>query len=358
MTGAFCPHLGTCGGCTRADYPSDTYRAAKRQRLIDALARAGLADTHVAEMIDVPLGRRRRMDFAVARQQGRVVLGLHRKQSRDIVDLAECPLAVAPIAALLAPLRALFARLEGFRRTASAIVAATETGLDLVLTLDAALSNADRTRLVAFAEDENLARISLGDEPVVMRRTPVLHFGAIPVTPPAAGFLQPSAEGEAAIRTAVLAGLPEKFSRKSRIVELYAGAGTLTFALAEKAPVIAAEGSAPAIAALDRAARAAGLVPRITATQRDLAKRPFLAKDLAGTATVVLDPPYDGARTQTAQIAAARIPRIVYVSCNPVALARDASILAKSGYHAVSAIPIDQFPASDHLESVVTFARN
>ena len=357
MTNAFCRHLGTCGGCTHPDFPSESYRTAKRRRLIDALARAGFADAPVAPMIEVPLGRRRRMDFAAARQQGRVVLGLHRKRAREIVDLAECPLAVPAIASLLDPLRGLFARLDGFRRSGSAIVAATDTGLDLAISLDHAASAADRTRLSTFAADRNLARISLGDDPIVIRRTPILRFGRVAVTPPPACFLQPSADGEAAITAAVLAALPEKLPRRSRIVELYAGIGTLTFALSGRAPVIAAEGSAAAIAALDHAARTAGLGPRIAASHRDLARRPFLAKELANAAAIVLDPPFDGAAAQTAQIAAAKLPTIVYVSCNPTALARDAAILARAGYRAASAIPIDQFPASDHLESVVAFAR-
>jgi 23S rRNA (uracil1939-C5)-methyltransferase len=51
------------------------------------------------------------------------------------------------------------------------------------------------------------------------------------------------------------------------------------------------------------------------------------------------------------------VPRIVYVSCNPVALARDAATLARAGYHMLSATPVDQFLWSPHLESVVIFAR-
>jgi 23S rRNA (uracil1939-C5)-methyltransferase len=72
---------------------------------------------------------------------------------------------------------------------------------------------------------------------------------------------------------------------------------------------------------------------------------------------VVLDPPYSGASTQTAQIAASGVGRVIYVSCNPAALTRDAKLLLQGGYRLVSATLIDQFLWSAQIESVVMFAR-
>ncbi|OYW10098.1 MAG: tRNA (uracil-5-)-methyltransferase, partial [Rhodospirillales bacterium 12-71-4] len=76
-----------------------------------------------------------------------------------------------------------------------------------------------------------------------------------------------------------------------------------------------------------------------------------------GFAAVVLDPPYAGAVEQVAQIARSKVPVVVYVSCNPVALARDAAVLVKAGFKVTGAVPVDQFPWSPHLESVVGFRR-
>ena len=76
----------------------------------------------------------------------------------------------------------------------------------------------------------------------------------------------------------------------------------------------------------------------------------------ANMAAVVLDPPYGGAAAQIGQVAAAGAPRVIYVSCNPVALARDASVLGGAGYAVATATPIDQFLWSARLESVVVFA--
>jgi len=70
----------------------------------------------------------------------------------------------------------------------------------------------------------------------------------------------------------------------------------------------------------------------------------------------VLDPPFGGAPEQVPLLARARVPRVVYVSCNPAALARDAKALKEAGYRALSAVPVDQFLWSPHLESIVAFA--
>lgn len=350
-----CRHFGACGGCTAQDVDPDIQLAVKRERLIATLARAGFVDVEVAPIVAIPMGTRRRADFAVMRVGGAVRLGFHAARSREVVDIAECPLARPEIEALIGPLRELLARLSGFRKSGSVLVNMIDAGADVSIRLDGEADAADRARLVSFAQVHDLPRISLGDEPILVQRPPVLDCAGLVVTPPPGAFLQPSFEGEAAIRTEVLAGLPEKLNRKERIVELYAGIGTLTGALATRARVHAVEGSRPAIAALDAAVRGGGLAGRITTELRDLARRPITARELASVSVVVLDPPYDGAGPQIRTLAEAKIPRIIYVSCNPDALASEAASLARSGYRLLAATPIDQFPASDHLESVVVF---
>jgi 23S rRNA (uracil1939-C5)-methyltransferase len=119
--------------------------------------------------------------------------------------------------------------------------------------------------------------------------------------------------------------------------------------------VTAVEGSAEAVAALDAAARKA--VARVEAVKRDLARQPFLPAELKAFDLVVLDPPYAGAAEQVAQIARSTLRHVIYVSCNPVALARDAAVLRGAGFAVGSATPVDQFRWSAHLESVVAFSR-
>jgi 23S rRNA (uracil1939-C5)-methyltransferase len=145
-------------------------------------------------------------------------------------------------------------------------------------------------------------------------------------------------------------------TKRSRIADLYAGCGTFSFVLAGRARVAAYEGDAPSVAALRAAANAAGLAGRVEAHVRDLARQPLSAKELAAFAAVVLDPPHAGALAQTALIAASGVARVIYVSCNPAALARDAKVLHEADYKLLSATPIDQFLWSARLESVAVFA--
>ncbi len=337
------------------DWPAPEQSAWKRGQLIAALIKAGYENPPVGEIITVPMGVRRRADFALARQEGRAVLGLHAARSKTVIDLAECPLVLPQIEALIPPLRSLSATLQGFRKEGSVIVSALDKGLDVTIRLDGETTAEDRARLITFARAQSLLRISLGDEPVVVLRDPVITFGGIKVTAPPAAFLQPSVQGEAAIRDAVLAALPEKINRKARIIELYAGIGTLSFFLVQHGRVHAVEGNAAAAMALAAAANANMLAGRISMETRDLTRRPLLATDFKGAAAVVLDPPFDGAGPQMRNIALAKPPCVIYVSCNPQALARDARNLREAGYRLASATLIDQFPASSHLEAVAAF---
>ena len=137
------------------------------------------------------------------------------------------------------------------------------------------------------------------------------------------------------------------------MVELFAGCGTLTLALAAHARVVAYEGDAGAYAALRRAA---GGRP-IEVCHRNLARQPLSAKELAKAAAIVLDPPFGGAAAQMAAIASSAVARVIYVSCNPAALARDARVLRTAGYRLLTATPVDQFLWSAAVESVTVFGR-
>ena len=189
---------------------------------------------------------------------------------------------------------------------------------------------------------------------MVLRRAPLLHFAEVPVAPPPGGFLQPTAAGEAALVDRVLAYLPEG---AATVAELYAGCGTFTFALADRARVHAVERDETALAALWTAARQADLAGRITVTAQDLTRMPVLAEDLDGGDCVIFDPPRAGAREQAAEIARSSVPAAIAVSCNPKTFARDARTLIDGGFALVEVTPVDQFPWTGHLELVAKFRR-
>lgn len=353
-----CRHFGACGGCAFAD----RREVDKSALLRAALARAGYTDAAPSPLVEIPPHTRRRADLAALRQDSGILLGLHEARGKAVVDMQECALLLPELVALLPPLRALLKSLQALKRTGSVVINQLDTGPDILLRLDAPFTLPDRKRLVEFAKTHGIRRLSIAQgaetpEPAAFFAPPLQRFGGVAVTPPPGGFLQASAAGEAAILAAVLDGLP-KLTRKSRITELFAGAGTLSFPLAEKALVEAYEGDEAACAAAESALRAAGLAGRLGFARRDLHRRPLQPAELAKSACVVLDPPFAGAAAQMRFIAAAQVKRVIYVSCNPEALAHDAATLRHAGYTLLAATPIDQFPHSGNLESVAVFARD
>ena len=365
---AACRHFGVCGGCSVQHWSGEKYRGWKAGLLAGALRRAGFQDVALEPFVGAVPGARRRMDLAIRRVAGRVVLGLHVGQSAEVIGLEECPVLHPGLVVLLGPLRAALARLAGLRRVGSAVVNLLDSGPDLLLFTDVALTAGDRAMLADFARGQGMPRVSWAPvagarddhdaaEPVAALSPARTVLSGVEVAVPPGAFLQASAAGEAAIVAAVLAGLPERLGTRAQVAELYAGCGSLTLALAQRARVAAFEGNALAVAALRAAAGQTGLGGRVSVRQQDLARRPVLANEFLPYAAVVLDPPFAGAAAQIAQIAASAVGRVIYVSCNPAALARDATMLRSAGFTILAATPIDQFLWSARLESVVVFGR-
>lgn len=357
-----CPHVAQgCGGCAVQHWAPDAVAAWKRARVAEALQRAGFRDPDVAPTVTVPAGTRRRADFALRRAaDGSVGIGFHARGSATVLATPECRVLDPRLAAFMAPLAAALRGLSALRREGSAVVNLLDDGPDLLLRTDGPLDAPGRIALARFAEAQRLTRIAWAQrdgapETAAQLRPALLRLGGAEVAPPPGAFLQAVPEGEAAIVAAVLAGLPDKLAGRGRIADLYAGLGTLSLPLARRGRVAAFEGDAGAVAALSAAAARAGLP--VAATRRDLARQPLSAQELAPFAAVVLDPPFTGAAEQCAQIARSKAARVIYVSCNPAALARDAGLLAGAGFRLAGATPIDQFLWSAQVEAVAVFLR-
>lgn len=357
-----CRHFGRCGGCVLQHWRDPDYRTWKSGLLSHALRQAGYTPPDPLPFVAGLPGERRRIDFAVRRAAGRIVLGLHEPRSAEVIDITDCLVLHPALLALLPPLRTLLQGLKAIRRQASVVINLLDSGPDLLLRTDAPLALDDRTALTGFARDHRLPRVSQADgnnppEMIGLLHPPTTTLFGVSVRPPPGAFLQATAEGERAIRQAVLDGLPRKITGKTRIAELFAGCGTLTFALAAVARVAAYEGDAAAHAALRQAVNQSSLPGRVETFQRDLARQPLSAKELGAFAAVVLDPPHSGAAGQIGQIAAAGVPTVIYVSCNPATLSRDARLLLGAGYNLAATLAIDQFLWSARLESVTVFRR-
>ncbi len=348
-----CRHFGLCGACALQHLAARACATVKRRIVAAALARRGLDGTEITSPVATPPGTRRRLRIAFS-GAGRRRLGFRERGSRRIVDIRECPVAHPTLTALFNPMRRLLADLD--TSGGEATLTATESGIDLLIapTRACVLDRDAREMLAAFAAAHDLARISWAadedtPEPVVERRPPFLHFGGVEVRLPPGAFVQPSAEGEAAI----VAIAADAVRGARRIADLYAGCGSLSFPLARIAPVHAFEGDAAMTEALARAAGGR----RVTAERRDLARAPLAPDELAPFDAVVFDPPRAGARTQAAAIAASRVATVVAVSCNPATLARDLRLLVDGGYTMERVTPIDQFTWSAQIEAVAVLRR-
>ena len=254
-----CPAFGSCGGCSVQEWDDAAYAAWKRGLLVGALKRAGFPDAPVSALVRTPPATRRRMDLALARSGKRVVAGLHRRGGQEIINIDACKVLDPRLVKLAGDLEDALPAVGLIRREGSALVNVTDSGFDLLLKCDAEPDGAARAALAAFAAQAGIARISWAKdkglpETLCLLRKPSVNFSGVTVEPPPGAFLQASEAGEAAILAAVLAGVPAKRRVKARIFDLYAGCGTISFALAGLSPVVAVEGDAASLAALRKAA--------------------------------------------------------------------------------------------------------
>ncbi|MEA1649788.1 class I SAM-dependent RNA methyltransferase [Nitrospirillum sp. BR 11164] len=364
-----CRHFGICGGCTLQHMDADTYGAWKVEQLRHALSRAGINNLPLAAsgapLVRTPPHARRRAVLAAARRGRRLWLGFNERASHRLVDIEECAVLAPRLMALVAPLRTLLLELLPDEHTLDVALTLLDDGPDVLLV---GLPQPDLNaleRLGAFAEAHDLARLSWSKrpgapaEPIALRRTGVVRFGPVAVSPAAGSFLQASAEGEAALVAEALAGAKGALSqeRGGRVADLFAGSGTLTFPLSTLGPVHAVEGDGVAITALEAAARVATGAHPVTVERRDLFKEPLSPAELSAYQAVVFDPPRAGAASQAAALAASSVPVVVAISCNPVSFARDAALLLGGGYVLERLVPVDQFLWSPHLEVAARFRR-
>ena len=354
-----CGHFGRCGGCAFQHLDLAFSAAWKRERISEALTRAGMPDVPVAETVAIPPGTRRRATLAAKRIGNGVVLGFAERASHRLVDLAECPVLRPELVALLPSLRELLGSVLGRAESADLGLCLTDNGVELTLIRPRAPSLAEREALAAFGDTYDLARIAWRSaahrpaEPVSARRTPMIRLGGYPVALPPGVFLQPSLEGEVALIRLVLQAL----GGDGPTVDLFSGLGTFGLPRSAQCRVAAYDGDAEAVGALEAAIRTNSLSSRITASRRDLFRDPLTAAELAPFTAAIIDPPRAGAEAQSRALAQSSIARIAAVSCNPGTFARDAAILVAGGYRLETVTPVDQFPWTTHIELVAAFRR-
>ncbi len=349
----FCRYFGTCGGCAVQHWAPEPYAAWKRGLVGQALSQAGL-DAEPEPLQDAHGAGRRRLTLHVRAGEEGARAGLMAARSHDLVAIDHCPITVPMLHRAPNVATALSAPLGHGRKPLDVAFTATDAGLDVDIRGHGPIAEGVRAVLVRLAGDLDLARLSLHGETLVERRQPVIESDGIRLAPPPGGFLQATQAGEAALTAAVLAALDKK---TKRVVDLFAGSGPFSLALAKRCDVHAVEGEAAALASLDRAVRATPSLRRVTTERRDLFRRPLLALELDAYDAAVFDPPRAGAQAQAARLAESKVPLVIGVACDAGTFARDAATLVAGGYRLESVTPVDQFKYSGHVEVVGVFRR-
>ncbi|RQP06273.1 MAG: class I SAM-dependent RNA methyltransferase [Paracoccus sp. BP8] len=345
-----CPHYRACGGCALMHGSEAFVKAWKVGVVTEALRAQGLSAPIAGVHVSPPRSRRRAVLSGRRTKKG-ALLGFHARASEVIVDIADCHVLRPAIQSALPLLRRLVAAGASRAGELSLTVTDTPAGLDVAVTGGKPMEPGLFQTLSALADEGDLARLSW-DGQSITRRPPALPMGRALVVPPPGGFLQATAEGEAAL----LAALRDMLRGAGRVLDLFAGCGTFTLPLAETAEVHAVEGLAAPLQALDAAARRSPGLRRITTEIRDLARRPLLPDELTYDA-IVIDPPRAGAEAQARELARSGVGRLAWVSCDPVTFARDARILAEGGLALTRLFVVDQFRWSPHVETAAEFRR-
>ncbi len=357
-----CRHYARCGGCNLQHLPHEGQLALKQRLLAEQLQRvAGVQpDEWAAPLAGPEFGYRRRARIAVRwdAKARELQIGFRAEASQDIIAIDDCPVLVQPLQTILRHLPTVLRSLS--RPQALGHVELFSGTAEAVLVRHVApLADDDLARLQAFCEQAGAQLWLQGEgEPAPHDGAATLGFDLAPWGLELAwrpgDFVQVNAQVNTLMIQQALAWLaPEP---DERVLDLFCGLGNFALPLARQArEVVAVEGVQ---AMVDRAAAnaASNNVHNARFFQADLSQSLAGAEWAAeGFSAVLLDPPRDGAYEVVQSIARLKARRLVYVSCNPATLARDAQVLVGQGYRLKRAGILDMFPQTAHVEAMALF---
>lgn len=363
-----CPYFGACGGChwQHVSYPEQT--TWKRQAVADALTRIGGVRTEVEPTIPSPrpYGYRNKIELLPGHDGGRLTLGFARAGTPEVVPIRACPLlpegsSTLP-GALAGALRFIAGRTETpVLRVAIRVASAGEAEVDIWTPPSPFPRGLAAKALVDATGARTVTRVVVRGPASAraVRKVEVLvglgfwteTLGVDRYVVSAPSFFQVNSGAAEHLRTLVCDIV--RHPAPARVVDAYAGVGTFTLPLARMTQVTAIESSSYALhdlrRNLDRARLEADVIPGDAA---------YALPGVRDADLVLVDPPRSGLSPKVIEaIIRSMAPRVVYVSCDPTTLARDAARLVSAGYTVERAIPVDLFPQTYHVETVVLFSR-
>ena len=346
-----CPAFTVCGGCQWQHVSPAAQRAAKAGIVAEQLARiAGVRDVDVAPTVAGSDDWRYRARITLVAEGRR--LGYHRARSHRLVEIDDCPIADAVVAAHVGSARAWVAALRAVPERVT--IAAAPGGVVLTGTGPARPGPRDvevTEELLARTASVRGAVLAGGGTRIVVGdpRVRVDVEPGVALEAPADVFTQVNPAANVHLVQTVLA--VGAFAPGVRVLDLYCGAGNFSLPIARRGAVV--EGVEQSTIAVEAARANAARLGLDGATFTAARVRDTLAARQAGAFdVVVLDPPRAGAADELGALAALRAPRIVYVACDPATLARDVRTLVAYGYRTNRIIPVDLFPQTYHIETV------
>lgn len=386
-----CPHFGlhegACGGCKMQHLHEGAQVAIKQRVLEDNLWHLGKVK---AEMMLRPIegpawGYRWRARFSVrhVRKKGTVLIGFHERKSRYVADMRECHVVPAHVSALLMPLRELIGSMEAIETCPQIELACGDDVTALVLRHLEPLSDGDVAKLRAFAsahpgvqwwlQPKGPDTVKLLDEGGPRLSYALPEFGiTMPFKPTDFTQVNPHINRVLVVRALRLLDVRSD----ERVIDWFCGLGNFTLPLATRArEVLGIEGSEALVA---RSRQNYKENQALAPMGRGLAATNFVARNLFEMTPQMLvadgaadkwlvDPPREGAFALAKALADLHLQpelrggwtpprRIVYVSCNPATLARDAGLLVhQAGYRCTHAGAVNMFPHTAHVESIAVF---
>jgi len=364
-----CPHYGTCGGCALQHLAPAAQLAFKQAQLLENLARlGGVEPGRVLEPLTGPIWgyrRRARLGIKYVARKGRVLVGFRERSAPFVADLHECRVLAPPADRLIDPLAALVAELSIAARLPQVEVAVAGSECALVLRVLDPPTTADLDRLRNFEQAQgvrvylqpggpaSVAPLTPGLEPL---RYELGRFGLVIEFEPT-DFIQVNATLNEAMVSRAVAML--ELGSSSHVLDLFCGLGNFSLPLARSAAeVVGVEGDAGLVSRAERNALSQG-VANVRFHAADLAKpTAWSAWATRRYDRVLLDPPRAGAREVLPVVGGCGASRVVYISCHPGSLARDAGILVRDqGFRLVAAGVMDMFPHTTHVEAMAVFDR-
>ena len=371
-----CRYFGRCGGCSMQHLEPTAQVAAKQRVLEENLARIGKVQPEVVlpALHGPTWGYRHRARLSVRRvdKKGGVLVGFHEKRSSFIADMASCEVLTSNVSALIAPLRELIVGLSNSDRIPQIEVAVGEHITVLVFRLLEPWSDHDAAKVRAFAEQHQVQIWEQKKGPDTVRPfwppvAPELSYSL-----PEFGLVMPFRPTEfTQVNTAINRALVSRALRLldpqpgERIADLFCGLGNFTLPIAKSgADVLGIEGSAELVARARENAVRNGLANTRFEVDNLFEMTPEKFAALGHFDKLLIDPPRSGAIEVVkslpgpAESRDGAPRRIVYVSCDPATLARDAEVLVHvKGYTLKAAGVANMFPHTAHVESIALFER-